>query len=1073
VNADHRATRPLSVRAAVTAILGTSAALVLPGLSLAQEQPAKESQIEEITVTGSRILRKDFEATSPIVTVNSEAFENTSNVALEANLNKLPQFVPAVSQFTTTDVQNTATNTVGASTVSLRGLGPNRNLVLLDGRRAMPVNASMVVDINSIPSAALERVEVTTGGASSVYGADAVGGVVNFILKKNFQGMQFDAQYGTTSDSDGEELRVSGLLGANFAEGRGNVLFGIEHYDRQAAAQVDRDFYLERMADPTVNSTEFFYSDTAYAPSFFNPPAQSTVNGIFSAAAPGTVTNTGAFFANKDGTLYTGGNTFGGGVAAGAYRYNGVLDNQFRKILANGTIGENQQANLISIPLQRWSTFGRAHFDMTENVTFFGQANFNRNSVQTILQFSPASNGWSALIPYGTGVYAPSLGVGGATNPDYLTGGRFGLSCPATGGCTNSQAFPVPAELATLLNSRVNPNDSWQVNRSLDFLGPRASKEVSDNFQITSGLEGNIPGNDWTWEAYASHGETSVQIDLQGFADLQRYRAVVSSPNYGRGLFLTGNQGPPGFGFGAATGTCTSGLPIFGTFDVSEDCKLSVNANLQNNTRMKQDIVEANMQGGLFNLPAGQLRFALGTSYRENTFVYETDILTSQQSFLDSAIGLFPAGNSKGRTSSKEVYGELLVPVISEVPAFKRLSLELGYRYSDYNIVGANATYKGILDWVVTDSIRFRGGKQRAVRAPNIGELFLGRTQSIVGTSFGDFCSRNSTAPDGNGPGNPNRAQAEAICRTLMGAAGAATYYAGPQAVGSPGIAIGNTVGNMALDPETADTYTAGFVLSSPWEGALKRLTASIDWYSIEISDAISPASVDSVFAECLGVAGNPTGNPNTPACQSVVRDPNTGGPGAISVAYSNQAHFETSGVDLQVDWSSMLTDLGMQSLPGTFSVNVLFNYLDSFKTKAGPVSPEVEWKGTLGPDTPGLNPGAFDWKLFTTFNYFMDKVSGSLRWRHLPSIDSLTKASVPASPLQGAASYDIFDLSGTWQVTPTIGLRAGIDNLLDKQPPVVDRNPTVVQSGGNFETSPGYYDVLGRRYYLGFRAQF
>jgi outer membrane receptor protein involved in Fe transport len=633
----------------------------------------------------------------------------------------------------------------------------------------------------------------------------------------------------------------------------------------------------------------------------------------------------------------------------------------------------------------------------------------------------------------------------------------------------------VPTELGSLLDSRGDPNAPWQLNRELDFMGPRGSINDSVNYQLIGGLQGKFPGNDWTWEAYASHGETTVQIGLVGFASLQRFRAVATSPNYGVNFFQTGNAGAPGNGFAAATATCTSGLPVFGDAAVSEDCKSSIGADLQNNTKMEQEIVEANMQGGLFNLPAGQLRFALGTSYRENTFRYQTDILTSQNSFLDGAIGLFPAGDSSGRTDVKEVYGELLVPVLADLPAIKRLNLELGYRYSDYNTVGGISTYKGMLDWVVNDSIRFRGGHQLAVRAPNIGELFLGRTQAIGGTSFGDPCSKLGQAPNGANPAkNPNSAGAESICRALMGQAGADVYYAQTQSPGGPGIAVQNTIGNPDLDAETAKTYTAGFVLRSPFESALlNRLTASIDWYSIEISDAIGATSVDAANDRCLNIAFNPTFDPNTPDCQAIVRDPTNGGQGATSVSYSNQGHIKTSGVDLQTDWAASLTDLGLKSLPGTLSVNFLFNWVDTFKTKSSPGAREIEWKGTLGPDTPGLNPGVYKWKAFTTFNYFVGPAGASLRWRHLPSINSLASATVPATPIQGASSYDIFDLSGTWQITSAFGMRFGVDNLLDKQPPVINRNPTVVLSGGQFDTSTGYYDVLGRRYYVGVRLQF
>ena len=194
--------------------LQRSAALAIPAVGLqtakAQQPTAQQQQQqpEEITVTGSRIVRRDYDANSPIQTIDKNAFEQQNSVALETALNQLPQFVPAAQGLTQLQDQsqmtdNFTTLTSGASTISLRGLGPNRNLVLLDGYRAVPVNATMAVDVNSIPAAAIERVEVITGGASSVYGADAVAGVVNFILKKNFQGAEFSGQYGLSERGDG------------------------------------------------------------------------------------------------------------------------------------------------------------------------------------------------------------------------------------------------------------------------------------------------------------------------------------------------------------------------------------------------------------------------------------------------------------------------------------------------------------------------------------------------------------------------------------------------------------------------------------------------------------------------------------------------------------------------------------------------------------------------------------------------------------------------------------------------------------------------------------------------------
>jgi outer membrane receptor protein involved in Fe transport len=235
-------------------------------IAQANTQPAQaqEETLDEVVVTGSRIVRRDFEANSPILTVEEELFDNTMSIGIETVLNQLPQFVPAVTQFVTNDVQPSATNTPGASTLSLRALGANRNLVLIDGRRGMPINASGAISTDTIPSAAIARVETITGGASSVYGADAMAGVVNFILKKNFEGTNFEVRYGQTAEGDGQELRATGMLGANFADDEGNVMMGFEYSTRGEVAQADREYYRNWLAEPTADGTAMFWTDSGF-----------------------------------------------------------------------------------------------------------------------------------------------------------------------------------------------------------------------------------------------------------------------------------------------------------------------------------------------------------------------------------------------------------------------------------------------------------------------------------------------------------------------------------------------------------------------------------------------------------------------------------------------------------------------------------------------------------------------------------------------------------------------------------------------------------------------------------------
>ncbi len=504
----------------------------------------------------------------------------------------------------------------------------------------------------------------------------------------------------------------------------------------------------------------------------------------------------------------------------------------------------------------------------------------------------------------------------------------MGLNCPTVGGCTVSQAWPTPPSLTAILDSRPNPQADWFLGDTTTYVGKRTSDSTNTTYQLLAGVNGTFPKNDWTWEAYISHGATNLNLNFGGFLSTERYRYVVAQPNYGRDASAIGNQ----YG-GRVSGVlkCTTGLPIMQDFTPSEDCVDSVKANLQNQSTMEQTVVEVNLQGKAVNMPAGELRFAVGADYRRNTYEYFTDILSSQESFLDGTIGLFPASNSSGETSVNEIYGELLLPLLKDKKAAQSLNLELGYRYSDNTPSGAVDTYKGLFDWSPTKRVRFRGGHQVANRAPNIGELFLAKTQTVVFNSIGDLCATTNIASPSNSanPVNPNAAQVRSICELQMGVVGAAAYYSSPanQPAG-PGLGLANTIGNENLKHETAGTDTFGAVLQ------LKdRTSLSIDYWDISIDNLISAQSVESVMLQCFSASFNPTFNPNAPACLQMTRDTNNGAFNAADVNYTNAASVETSGVDVQFNWG---TDLAR----GDLAVNFLASYLDSFKSQLSPTAP-------------------------------------------------------------------------------------------------------------------------------------
>jgi outer membrane receptor protein involved in Fe transport len=1116
---------PKKLARAIAAALAVQAI----GLHAAHAQQPTEpaaGQPEEVVVTGSRIVRRDYDVNSPLQTVDRQAFENQNSIAIETALNDLPQFVPAAQGMTQLQDQsqltdNFTTLTAGASTISLRGLGSNRNLVLLDGYRAVPVNATMAVDLNSIPSAAIERVEVITGGASSVYGADAVAGVVNFILRKDFEGLDLDIQTGAMQNGNGAESRASALFGVNSGDGKGNIMLGLELAKRDAVHADDTDFWHNALRDGTTAGTQLIYTGPYLTTDAANAPSRAVIDSIFSqaprntvlaGAAPGSVAS-GSLYWNEDGTLYTGGESFNGtapaGIpgTAGAYRYNGPTftsrnnahvagDYPFRHVGAEGEIIQHILPFEANIPLDRDSVFGRATYDLTDKITAYAQALFVRSDTRRYFTDSPAVAGWGMIAQHGNGVYAPSLNPDGTTNVAYRTGGQFGLSCPATGGCSKSQAFPVSPELARVLDSRPNPEADWSFNYGMDFgdfgAGGNLYRSIFTETRTNQGgigLRGQIDAIDGTWDVLASSGEAKLDLRLEGYASLTRTRTLMLSPNWGKGFFAQGNAAPPGNGFSGGIARCTSGVPVFGNHgNISQDCLDVMYVTLNHQSLMKQKFVEGNVQGRAFNMPAGEARFSAGMHSRENSYYYIFDPLQTENAFNDNPEG-FPADNTKGKTAVDEIYGELLLPLLKDKTAARHLNLELGYRYSDYDLQGGIDTYKGLIDWGITDTLRFRGGRQLATRAPNIAELFQANTQSWTVQIGGDPCSPNSLYPYGANPGaNPtNFANAQAICKVKMGSTAVANqFYALPPAQLPNAVVwlpFSDATGNPKVNPETAHTTTAGFVWRpNTSKEKLNGLQLSVDYYDIQIDDMISVQSAIVVYEGCLRASLNPTFDPLSPECQKIHRSPVNGFAAPTTVSYVNAAFAEVEGVDLTADWNTEMKG-------GTFGVNFMVSTLLTEETQATASSPVIDWKGSLGPD-PGtsLNNGAYDYRTFTTVHYNRDRWNLALRWRHLPTAIDASQAAINANIQAGLSppgtmstqlgaedSYDVFDLSGGFDVGKRTQLRYGVDNLFDTMAvftggrTALDPHP----STGAGETEAGFYDILGRSFYVGVKVGF
>jgi outer membrane receptor protein involved in Fe transport len=900
---------------------------------------AQDEGLEEITVTGSRIVRRDFEAASPIVTVDSQRLEQSSTFSVESVLNQTPQFQPAGTQFLNSG-QGSPLTSLGIASLNLRGIGTNRTLVLVDGRRPQPANAGLVVDINTIPAAAIQRVETITGGASAVYGPDALAGVVNFVLKDDFEGVDMDFSHSVTSEGDGAESRFTALFGMNSADGRGNIMLGLEYYDRDVVWQRDREFYRNGWYEAGTNAGGFILAPGFSFAGPNNRPDQTIVNQVWAQYHPGVTPPVvgwgpngplpGAvheIYFNTDGSpfIIAGARGFNGPFASGGLG-TGIWG---MRINPNGNLGQVWEGGMASTPQERQSIFGRAAYDISDNLSAFAHLTYSNNTVTTSqLTISPAITVWQAHVP--------------------------------------SDGRPLPPALQALLDARPDPTEEWRLFRGIDFWQEAASVDNSnDVYQLTAGLEGRLPNKDWTWEFYASRGETDTRNDYRHLPSLQRWRWLNALPLFGAGD-ARGLPGQPGNAIGQAglppvspsSGPgrhvfgreyvleCASGLAIFGNFaNMTPDCLDSLDIRARASSTLTQDIFEFNLQGGIADMRAGELRFAAGAAYRDNTFKFEP--LNDNRVIADHPVGLFVSDNTYGEMDVKELYGELLVPVT------QRLDLEFGYRYSEFNTAAGDVnTWKALFDYSVTDSIRLRGGFQQATRAPNTAEMFQGPIMLTVPFGPSDPCSFSTTAPWGNRAGNPNRAQVQQLCidlignpNTPMGAAPgpAADQFARP---GVPFFPLENVFehGNPNLIAESADTWTFGVVLSGV--GGLDGLTASFDLYNIEIADAIARMNPVFVYEQCLNANGssNPTFSINDPGgyCARIGRHPGTGERDTVRTPFVNQGALETAGIDVALNW---VTDLPNG---GSFYINSLVSYLDEYRIQEAPTEVFLEAKGTL-----------------------------------------------------------------------------------------------------------------------------
>lgn len=946
------------------------------------------SSLGDIVVTGSRIARQDYVSTSPIVTVGQEDFQSTGAVTIDALVNELPQFVPSV-----TSTSNNPSNG-GQANIDLRGLGTQRTLVLMNGRRVVPSNADGTVDINLLPTPLIRNVEVISGGASAAYGSDALAGVANFILDDSFEGVQFDVQYGVTDREDGETESYSVTIGGDIADGRGNAVMSIGRSLRSYIYNADREFSAisGRSGTTPLGSTVFDAN---------NLPSQAALGAYFGTP---NLPATGGFGFNNDGSLFAyqgtinfkspGGIDFDGfATPGGDYNYNtGAL-------------------NYLQLPLERWNAFGAVNYRVSDAAEFYGSLLLTDYQSANELAPTPAASAMGFRVP--------------VTNP-----------------------FISP-DLAAILATRPNPTASFRLDKRFNAVGGRHAQEDYTVYQGTAGVRGDLVGlRDWTYDIYAQYGRMERTTTQSGNVSRSAVQSLLDAPDGGVSL-------------------CDGGFNPFGESNLSAECAAFIGRTSVNNVLQDQSVVEASLQGGLLNLWAGEMRFAAGLQYREDFFDFRPDAGLARTNPIvvrpdgGTTGGLETAGFNaqqpfSGGTNSLEAFVELLIPVLRDLPMVKTLDLNLGYRIADNSTVGGMPSYKAELDWAVTDYLRFRGGLQRAVRAPSIGELFAPMNLSfpqigaVSSTGFsGDPCDTRSSYRTG-----PDAAKVQALCAAQAAAAGSPNYvYTNNQVPGLTG-------GNPDLEEETADSFTAGLVLTSPSTSPwLSGLSASVDYYSIEIEDVIGAVSAANMLQGCFNAQGqNPNYDPNNAYCTLFRRDPLSGSVVDASEVLDNLATLKTSGVDAQFDWRLSMEDAGLPAW-GDLNLNVIVGWLETRQRQDVPGAPIIDRVGTVDVVTAGQFNSFPEWKALTSVNWSKDQFGLGLRWRYVSEMEVFS-----STTKLDATHY--FDLNGRWDITDQISLRATVNNVLDQEPRTWD-------PGVQANTDPSTYDILGRRYSIGLTAKF
>ncbi|WP_353205149.1 TonB-dependent receptor [Sphingomonas sp.] len=1030
----------MTTRAALLGSTLFATAAMLSAPAFAQTAPASppanapaqtaDTTGPDIVVTGSLIRNPNLVSSTPVAVISSDELALRQTNTAEQIVRDLPGAAASIGSA----VNN---GNGGAAYVDLRGLGNFRNVVLLDGNRITPSNTVGRVDLNNIPLALVQRVDVVTGGAATTYGADAVSGVVNFVTRQDFSGVEAAVSNQITERGDGHYYRGDLTIGSNFDDGRGNAVLSVGYQHSDPVYQGARKF--------STNN----YTSTSGA-----------------AGGSGTTVPTRFSVAGLAGFLDAPANTIPAPTRVSGNRQ----INPSTGALQSPVVPFNfNPYNIFQTPFQRYNIYGAARYEIADNIEVYSRGMFSKNTVSTIIAPS--------------GIFGSSLSIP-FSNP-YLPAAARTTFCNnnptfTAAGVRVAQLTTAECNAAAAATTTADPNFRYftvATNRRTTEVGPRLSDFKTTVFDYRIGAKIGIT-NSIKLDINGSYGESENVQTIQNYVLTSRVRAAVFATNT-----TTCLAGAPG---GSASAGCIP-INLFGpegSITPAQVNYLTANSTTTNFTSLAQARAlftgDVGVTSPFANSPIG---FAAGAEYRKYTASQSSDLLSQTPGELGGAGGAAPT--FVGGYHVTEGYGELNIPLVADKPFFESLTLETGLRYSAYKVDTVastqydTVTYKGGATWEPMHGIKLRGTYQRAVRAPNINELFAPVSTGLTSLSF-DACA--GAAPTTN-------ANLRAVC-LAQGAPVASIGSIQRPTASQANITSG---GNIGLRPEKSDSFTLGAVFQPDF---VPGFSISVDYYNIYIRQAISQLTAGAAYNLCFGNAsgaGITAASVTNVNCTSIRRNPATGAldgdPATtlgLNIIPGNDGVVLTDGIDLTANYRR---NLGFAKLNMSFQGN----WTARSRFQARPGSDIQNCVGLYGKNcgspasagpssTAGSIQPEFTWNQRTTLSF--SRIDLSLNWRHIsgvrvePGVTTFT-GTIGSGALAGTLvnfgkipAYDYFDLATRVNIGDHFDLTFTVSNLFDRQPPVVGGTvgTTSFNSGNTF---PSTYDALGRRFAVGATVKF